>query len=139
MQLPMVCVVDDAKRNDINQVWIARGLAQPNSDPSFARALCAADPEATWETPATHWLMSDAGASDGEVDTCNQMTAGNLPPLPEGTVWGEDGVISAAAAMAATDGAVFRVFSCAGEVEPLDHMAAVLATLGLQFVPDPPL
>ena len=61
----------------------------------------------------------------------------HMPPLPESVVWGEDGVISAAAAMAATDGAVFHVYSCAGDVEPVIHVAAVLATEGLQYVPDP--
>lgn len=135
MHLPMVCVVTAAKRDDANLVWAARGLGPE----TFMRKLCAIDPEATWETPATHYVMSDVAATDVEVDTCNQMTAGNLPPLPEGTVWGEDGVISASAAMAATDGSVLVVSSMAGDVEPLVHVAAVLQTLGLQFVPDMPL
>ena len=83
--------------------------------------------------------MSHAGSTDSQVAIWQAMTQGNLPPLPDGTVWGEEGVISAADAMAASDGAVFHVYSAAGEIEPTDHVAAVLATEGLQYVPDEPI
>ncbi len=100
--------------------------------------LCAVATDATWETEPTHYLMSAAGAHDTDVAIWQAMTAGNLPPLPEGVVWGVNGVISAEDAMAASDGSVFHVYSAAGEIEPVDHAAAVLATEGLKFVPFPP-
>jgi len=38
--------------------------------------------------------------------------------------------------MAASDGSVFHVYSAAGDIEPVDHVAAVLASEGLQYAPD---
>ncbi|TPQ51528.1 hypothetical protein C2U72_07790 [Prosthecomicrobium hirschii] len=60
-------------------------------------------------------------------------TARDLPDLLEGVVWSEDGSIFAAAVIAATDGGVFPVYSCAGDVDRVD---AVLSSLSLQHVPD---
>lgn len=135
MTIGIVCIVTDAKKNDINLVFAARGMGPG----TFTRKLCAVDPGATYETPPSHWLMSNAAGDGAELTVLQAMTQGDLPPLPPGSVWGEDGVISAADAMAACDGAVMQVYSCAGDVEPVDHVAAVLASRGLQFVPDPPL
>lgn len=135
MTIGIVCLVTDAKKVDINLVFAARGLGPE----TFSRKVCAIDPEATDATPPTHWLMSMANGNAEELAILQAMTEGDLPPLPEYVVWGEDGVISAQAAMAATDGAVFQVYSCAGDVEPVDHVAAVLASRSLQYVPDPPL
>lgn len=135
MLLPSVCVVTDAYKININRTFEAMGYGPE----TFTRRLCAIDPGATPSTPATHWLMSHAAATDTQVAIWQGMTEGNLPPLPDGVVWGEDGVISAADAMAATDGAVFHVYSAAGVIEPVDHVAAVLATEGLQYVPDEPI
>ena len=91
------------------------------------------------QTPPTHWLMSYVAPTDSNVATYQAVTAGSLPPLPPGVVWGVDRVIGAAGAMAASDGAVFHVYSAAGQIEPVDHVAAVLQSEGLQYVPDPPL
>lgn len=135
MTIGIVCIVGDAKKDDNNRVFAARGMGPE----TFIRKLCAIDPAATYETPPTHWLSSNAAGDGGELAILQAMTLGELPPLPDGVVWGEDGVISEADAKAATDGSVFHVYSCAGEVEPVEHAAAVLATEGLQFVPDPPL
>lgn len=135
MALGIVLIVTDAKRDDLNLVFAARGWGPEN----ITRKLCAVDPEATDQTPPTHWLSSNAAGNQTELDILNAMTEGDLPPVPEGTVWGENGVISAANAMAACDGAVMQVYSAAGDVEPVDHVAAVLASRGLQYVPDPPL
>lgn len=128
MLLPMVCIVTDAARVDINRVWEARGLGPDN----FSRKVCAIDPGATPATPPTHWLMSDAGASDAEVAIVQAMTAGTLP---SGVAWGEGGLIAEADALAATDGAVLQVYTAAGDVEPVDHIAGILAGRGLQYVP----
>lgn len=107
MNLPSVCTITAAKKTDINLVFAAMG----EGPETFTRKLCATG-VATYETPATHYLMSHAGATDSQVAIWQAMTEGNLPPLPDGVVWGEDGVISA---------------------------AAVLATEGLQYVPDEPI
>jgi len=135
MILPAICIVTDAQKTNINLVFAAMGFGPE----TFTRKLCAPTPTPTWQTAPTHWLMSAAGATDTDVATWQAMTAGNLPPLPEGVVWGADGVISAADAMAATDGAVFHVYSAAGDIEPTEHAAAVLQSEGLVFVPDMPI
>lgn len=133
MALGIVCIVANAHKTNINLVFAARGLGPE----TFTRKLCAIDPGATTATPPTHWLMSNAGGDGAELAILQAMTLGDLPPVPNGTVWGENGVISAADAMAATDGAVFHVYSAAGDIEPVDHVAAVLASEGLQYVPEP--
>lgn len=135
MILPAICIVTDAQKNNINLVFSAMG----DGPETFTRKLCAPSPAPTWETSPTHWLMSAAGATDVDVAIWQAMTEGNLPPLPEGVVWGVNGVISAEDAMAATDGSVFHVYSAAGDIEPVDHAAAVLTTEGLVYVPEPPL
>lgn len=133
MALGIVCIVTDAQKDAINRVFAARGLGPE----TFTRKVCAIDPGATWETAPTHWLMSMANGDETELAVLMAMTSGDLPDLPDGTVWGEEGVISAADAMAATDGAVFHVYAAGGDIEPVDHCAAVLASEGLQYVPDP--
>lgn len=133
MALGIVCIVTDAQKTNINLVFAARG----HGPETFTRKLCAVDPNATPSTPPTHWLMSNAAGSQEELNVLTAMTEGDLPPVPEGVIWGENGVIPASDAMAATDGAVFQVYSAAGDVEPVDHVAAVLASRGLQYVPEP--
>lgn len=133
MALGIVCTVAAAKKTDINLVFAARG----HGPETFTRKLCAINPGATWEATPTHYLMSNAGGDAEELAILQAMTQGDLPPVPNGTVWGEEGVISAAAAMACSDGAVFHVYSAAGDIEPVDHVAAVLVSEGLQYVPDP--
>jgi hypothetical protein len=135
MTLGIVCIITAAKKAHINLVFAARGLGPE----TFTRALCAINPAATFETPATHYLMSDAGGDEAELSVLQAMTGGDLPDLPDGAVWGEGDVISAGNAMAACDGAVFHVYSAAGDIEPTDHATAVLVSEGLQFVPAPPL
>lgn len=135
MRLPYIALVTAAHRTNLNLVFQAMGWGPE----TFMRKVCVASPSATPSTPPTHWLSSNASASDADVGMINAMTEGNLPPLPDGTVWGEDGVISAADAMAASDGAVLQVYSAAGEIEPVDHVAAVLLSRGLQYVPDEPI
>lgn len=135
MTIGIVFIVTDAKKDDLNLVFSARGMGPD----SVTRKLCTIDAGATDQTPPTHWLASMANGTQVELDILNGMINGDLPPVPEGTVWGENGVISAADAMAACDGTVMQVYSCAGAVEPVDHVAAVLASRTLQYVPDPPL
>ena len=131
MTLGILGIVIAEKRDDLNSVFAARGMG-PNN---VTVKLCAIDPNATTSTPPTHYMFSYAGTNATELSILQAMTAGDLPPVPDGTVWGENGVISAADAMAACDGSVFHVYSCAGDVEPVDHVAAVLESKGLQLVP----
>jgi len=133
MALGIVCTVTAAQKTNLNLVFAARG----HGPETFTRKLCAINPSATPSTPATHFLMSNAAGDQEELAILMAMTGGDLPDLPEGIVWGEDGVISAANAMAASDGGVFHVYSAAGDIEPVDHVAAVLASEGLQYVPEP--
>lgn len=135
MALGIVALITAAYRDDINLVFAARGMGPE----TFIRKVCAIDPLATPETPPTHWLSSNAAGSQDELNILTAMTEGDLPDLPDGVVWGEEGVISAADAMEASDGSVFQVYSAAGDIEPVDHVAAVLASRGLQYVPEPPL
>lgn len=145
MALGIVCIITDAQKTNINLVFAARG----HGPETFTRKLCTIDPSATPSTPPTHWLMSNAAGNEAELAILMGMCNSNqLPPLPDGVVWGENGAISAAAAQAAIHGSVFHVFSCAGNVEPTDHIlgkedengvrhGGVLAGEGLQFVPEP--
>lgn len=133
MLLPFVAIVAAAHKTNLNATLAAVGWGPE----SFTRKCCAIDPLATTETPPTHWLTSHAGASDTDVAMLQAMTQGDLPVLPEGVVWGENGIISAADAMACSDGAVFHIYSAAGDIEPVAHIEAVLASEGLQFVPMP--
>jgi hypothetical protein len=135
MALGIVCIVAAAQKINLNLVFAARGMGPE----TFTRKVCAINPGATWETAPTHWLMSLAGGDAAELTVLQAMTQGDLPDLPMGVVWGEDDVISAADAMACSDGAVFHVYSAAGDIEPVDHVTAVLASEGLQYVPEPPL
>ena len=130
MALGIVCIVAAIHKTNLNLVFAARGMGPE----TFTRKLCAAG-AATPSTPATHYLMSLAGGDGMELAILQAMTQGDLPPVPEGVIWGQGGVISAADAMAACDGSVFHVYSAAGEIEPVDHCAAVLASEGLQYVP----
>lgn len=133
MNLPFIAIVTDQYKVNLNLVFAAMGWGPE----TFTRKLCAVDPSATPSTPQTHWLTSAAGATDTDVAMLQAMTNGDLPILPSGTVWGESGVISASDAMAACSGSVFHVYSAAGDLEPVDHVAAVLASEGLQYVPEP--
>lgn len=135
MALGIVCIVTDAQKVNVNRVFAARGLGPE----TFTRKLCAINPGATYETAPTHWLASNAAGDQAELNVLTAMTEGDLPEPSLGNVWGENGVISAADAMTATDGSVFQVYSAAGDVEPSDHVVALLASRTLQYVPEPPL
>lgn len=133
--LPVVCVVKDAVKDDANLVWAAWGRG-PNT---FSRKLCALDPEATESTPPTHWLMSDTSTTDSDVAIMQGFADGDLPPVPSGTVWGENGVISAADALVAVNGTNLQTYSASGDVSPVEHSEGILESRGLQFVPGPEL
>lgn len=133
MALGIVCIITDEQKNNINLVFAARG----HGPETFTRKLCAVDGNATPSTPPTHWLMSNAAGDQGELSILVDMTNGILPSLPTGVVWGQDGIISEVDALAATNSSVLQVYSAAGDVEPVDHVVAVLSSRNLQYVPEP--
>lgn len=128
---PIICIVTDAARLDADLVFAAWG----SGPTTFVRRLTD-DPAPTTSSTVTHWLMSNAGASVEYVAIVQAMAHGDLPPLSDGKVWGVDGVIDAASAVAAVNGSELQCYSASGEVTPLDLAMAVLASRGLSFVPD---
>lgn len=137
MQAPTICICTAAARTNINLIWEAMGRGPG----TFSRKLCAVDPNATYEEPATHYLMQDMSATDENVAIWSAMAENNdLPPIT-GT-WGEDGVISSQDAQAAISSGnlfVFPAYGLDGEQSELDWRNGVLAGMGLQFVPDEPI
>lgn len=133
MSIPVVLIGKAATIINLRKVWEAQGQGPS----AFGRKLCAINPAATYETPATAYLMSDAGVANDLVTAWQQMPNGNLPQI-EG-VWGVDGVVSAADAMEATNADNLHVYTASGDISPPDHANAVIASEGYQYVPDEPL
>lgn len=134
--LPAIVICAAAHVTNANLVWEAMGRG-PNN---ISRKMCAIDPEATWETPATHFMMQDMSAQDTNVAIWQGLCEGDLPPISG--VWGEDGVISAGAAQAACGGGNMQVYSAAGletSQQATDWRDGVFLGVGLQFVPDEPI
>ena len=117
---------------NINLVLEAMGRG-PNSLSRKATT----NPAPTWETAATHKYMSDQGVTGEFAAILLGFANGDLPPLPEGTVWGEDGVISAADALAAITAENFAFASFNEAFTPGEQVHAALDALGLNVVPDP--
>lgn len=119
---------------NINKVLEAMGRG-PNS---LSRpATSTANP--TWETAPTHRYMSDQGVTEGFAAILHGFANGDLPPLPEGTVWGVNGVISAEDALAAITADNFAFASFNEAFTPGEQVAAALDALGLVIVPDEPI
>lgn len=95
----------------------------------------AADP--AWDATPTHMFMSDQGVSSEFQADLLAAAGGDLPPLAEGYMWGEDGVISAADAAAAM--AQFAVASFNDGFAPTQQLAAAIAAHDpvLYVIPQP--
>jgi hypothetical protein len=93
----------------------------------------------TWETAPTHKYMSDQGVTGEFATILLGFANGDLPPLPDGVVWGEDGIISASDALAAISSENFAFTSFNEAFTPGEQVEAALSALGLVVVPDPPL
>lgn len=128
---PCVGIVKAADRANANLVWDAWGKG-PNT---FSRKLTTDSP-ATTSSTVTHYLFADSSTSVEDVAIIQAMANGDLPPLQTGYSWGVDGVIAAADALAAIDGDSMQCYSASGNVTPLDHCNAILASRGLSWVPD---
>lgn len=129
MTQPIVCVITNAAKTNANLVWAAWGKGPD----TFSRRLTD-DPSPTTSSTVTHWLMADSSTLVEDVQVIQGFANGDLPPI--GGQWGEAGVIEAADAQTATNGTNLQCYSASGNVEPLDHVNAILATRGLSFVPD---
>lgn len=130
MTLNVIAIGAVAHAANINSVLEAYGRGPD----SLSRKLTTvADP--VWTETATHLFMSDQGVTEEFVTVLLGFPNGDLPPLPEGSVWGVDGVISAEDALAAIDGANFKVFVSSGDVSPAAQVAAAVAAEGLYLIP----
>lgn len=119
---------------NINLVLEAMGRG-PNSLSRPATST----PNPTWETAPTHKYMSDQGATGEFAAILLGFANGDLPPLPDGVVWGENGIISSADAQAAITAENFAFASFNDGFTPGEQIEAALSALGLSVVPDPPL
>ncbi len=126
---PIVCIVAAADKDNANLVWAAWGKGPD----TFSRRLTD-DPSPTTSSVVTHYLMADSSTSVEDVQIIQGFANGDLPPISG--AWGVDGVIEAADALAAIDGDSLQCYSASGDVAPLDHCNAILASRGLSFVPD---
>ncbi len=136
MQLPTIIICTDAAKAGINAVLEAQGLGPDN----ISVPLCAIDPEATWETPPTHWYMQDMSATDTLAASWQAYSSGTLPEIA--VTWGEDGIISEQDALnaVATPGSMI-VFTATGFESAADRDAwrdNSYTSQGLQRVPDAP-
>lgn len=125
-----------AAKDNINLVLEAQGRGPDN----LSRKMCAIDPLATWETPATHFMMQDMSATDTLVAEWQAACNGDLPAI-EGQ-WGEGGIISSLDAQTACANGNMHVFSAAGLVtgeDATNWRDGTFLGIGLQFVPDEPI
>lgn len=128
---PTVSIVTAAAKPGADAVWEAWGRGPG----TFGRKLTT-DPAPTSSSPATHYLSADSSTTVEDVAIIQGMANGDLPPLEVGKTWGVAGVISAADALAAINGASLQCYSVSGDVTPLDHVNAILASRDMMFVPD---
>lgn len=129
--LPTIVICTPEAKDGVNAALEALGRG-PNN---ISRKLCAIDPEATWETPATHYMMQDMGAQETDVLLWAGMKAG---VLPDTVAWGEEGIISEQDAIDAC--ATMNLYSAAQDFKlPWEWCADVLGSVGLMFVPDAPI
>lgn len=126
---PCVGIVKAADRANANLVWDAWGKGPD----TFSRRLTTDSP-ATTSSPVTHYLFADSSTSVEDVQVIQGFANGDLPPISG--AWGHDGVIISDDALAAIDGDSFQCYSASGNVAPLDHCNAILASRGLSWVPD---
>lgn len=127
---PVIAIAAAATIVNTRKVWEAQDLGPE----AFSRALTD-DPSPTPQSTVTHYLMSDDSCTVEMVAAWQRMANGGLPEIDG--VWGEGGIVSAADAMEATNADNLQVYSASGNVVPLDHANAILASRGLKFVPDP--
>lgn len=126
---PIVAIVTAAAMVDANHVWEAWGKGPA----TFSRRLTD-DPNPSTQSVVTHYLTADSSTSVEDVQVIQGFANGDLPPIMG--AWGENGVVGATSALTAINGTNLQCYSASGNVEPLDHCNAILASRGLKWVPD---
>ena len=126
--VPSIVICPQSQADKLSIVFDAMGRG-PNSF-TQGRALCAIDPDATPNTPATHRFIQDMSATVELEDLWRKMAAGEAMPQVN---WGETAGITESSAIAAA--ASMTVISIAGQGAGSMNIDSILAGLGLQFVP----
>lgn len=128
--LPTLCIVTAAVKDNVNAVWEAMGRGPS----AFIRKVTTqAPPNANATT--THYLMNDESAIKADVDAWQALASGDLPQITGS--WGVNGVIAAATAQAACAAANLQCYTASGNVTPSEHAAGVLSGRGLYLQDDP--
>lgn len=125
---PCVGIVKADDKTNANLVWNAWGKGPE----TFSRALTTDNPAIPSST-VTHYLFADSSSSVEDVAIIQGFANGDLPPISG--AWGVGGVIAASDALAAIDGDSLQCYTASGNVTPLDHCNAILASRGLNWVP----
>lgn len=127
---------------NINLVFQAMGRGPNNlSRPATTKPTPENElPEVTWETAATHKYMSDQAVSAEFAMILHGFANGDLPPLPDGVVWGVAGAISAEDALDAisSENFAFASFNESFTAGQQVHAALEAMTPPLVLVPDNP-
>lgn len=125
---PIVCIISASAVTDGNLVWKAWGKG-----PGTFSVPLTDDPTPVTSSTVSHYLMADSSTSVEDVQIIQGFANGDLPPISGS--WGVGGVIGAAAAQAAITGTNLQCYSASGDVVPLDHVNAILASRGLSLIP----
>jgi len=132
MSINIIGIATAAALTNVNLVLQAMGRGPGNIS---RKATTVADP--AWDATPTHYFMSDQGVTPEFQAQLLGFSNGDLPPLPEGVVWGVDGVISASDALAAISSAHFAFAAFNDGFTPGEQVAAALDALGLHIIPFP--
>ena len=132
MAINVIGIATAAAVDNVNLVLQAMGRGPGNIS---RKATTVADP--AWDATPTHYFMSDQGVTPEFQAQLLGFANGDLPPLPEGVVWGEEGVISAQDALAAIASPNFSFASFSGAFTPGEQVQASLDALGLHVIPFP--
>jgi len=132
MTINVIGIATAAAVTNVNLVLQAMGRGPGNIS---RKATTVANP--AWDATPTHYFMSDQGVTAEFQAQLLGFANGDLPPLPEGVVWGEEGVISAQDALAAIASPNFSFASFSGAFTPGEQVQAALDALGLHVIPFP--
>ena len=134
MSINIIGIATAAALTNVNLVLEAMGRG-PGS--ITRKATTVADP--AWDATPTHWFMSDQGVTAEFQAQLLGFSNGDLPPLPDGVVWGVDGVISASDALAAITASNFSFAAFNDGFTPGAQVQAALDAKGLHIIPFPEL
>lgn len=132
MSINIIGIATAAALTNVNLVLEAMGRGPGNIS---RKATTVADP--AWDATPTHYFMSDQAVTPEFQAQLLGFSNGDLPPLPEGVVWGVNGVISAADALAAITAENFAFASFNDGFTPGEQVASALGALGLYVIPFP--